>query len=104
MGARSNSESRIDPAPCRVFEEPDLVERTVRDFLTEEIDEVMCDDQEATDRMNDMVGQISRRARNRIKFYDGATPIFEAFGVQKQIDDAFHRQVWLQVRRLHCHR
>src|ERR1700736_2651341 len=33
------------PAPCRVFEEPDLVERTVRDFLTEEIDEVLCDDQ-----------------------------------------------------------
>src|SRR3954453_7363868 len=83
-------------APSRVFEEPDLVERTVRDFLTEEIDEVMCDDQQAVDRMSDMVGQISRRSRNRIKFYDGATPIFEAFGVQKQIDDAFHRQVWLR--------
>src|SRR4051812_12488867 len=48
-------------APARVFEEPDLVERTVRDFLTEEIDEVLCDDREATDRMNDIVGQISRR-------------------------------------------
>src|SRR3977135_116169 len=83
-------------APARVFEEPDLVERTVRDFLTEEIDEVLCDDREATARMSDMVGQISRRARNRIKFYDGATPIFESFGVQKQIDDAFHRQVWLK--------
>src|SRR2546423_1865721 len=35
---------RDKPAPCRVFEEPDLVERTVRDFLTEEIDEVICDD------------------------------------------------------------
>ena len=46
--------------------------------------------------MNEMVGQISRRARNRIQFYDGATPIFETFGVQKQIDDAFHRQVWLR--------
>jgi ribonuclease G len=91
-------EQRIkdQPAPSRVFEEPDLVERTVRDFLTEEIDEVLCDDQAATDRMNEMVGQISRRARNRIKFYDGATPIFESFGVQKQIDDAFHRQVWLR--------
>src|SRR3982074_704844 len=33
-------------APARVFEEPDLVERTVRDFLTEEIDEVLCDDRE----------------------------------------------------------
>ena len=39
------------PAPHRVFEEPDLVERTVRDFLTEEIDEVVCDDQAALDRM-----------------------------------------------------
>jgi ribonuclease G len=43
-----------------------------------------------------MVGQISRRARNRIQFYDGAAPIFETFGIQKQIDDAFHRQVWLK--------
>jgi len=85
-----------DPAPCRVFEEPDLVDRTVRDFLTDEIDEVVCDDQAAIDRMNEMVGQISRRARSRIKFYDGGAPIFEAFGVQKQIDDAFHRQVWLK--------
>jgi ribonuclease G len=83
-------------APYRVFEEPDLVERTVRDFLTEEIDEVVCDDRAAIERMNEMVGQISRRARNRIHFYDGTTPIFESFGVQKQIDDAFHRQVWLK--------
>jgi ribonuclease G len=84
------------PAPCTLFEEPDLVERTVRDFLTEEINEIVCDDRTATDRMADMVGQISRRARNRVRHYDGATPIFETFGVQKQIDDAFHRQVWLK--------
>ena len=94
--ARVEELIRNEPAPCRVFEEPDLVERTVRDFLTEEIDEVVCDDRNAIDRMNAMVGQISRRARNRIKFYDGATPIFETFGIQKQIDDAFHRQVWLR--------
>src|SRR2546425_10286591 len=87
---------REHPAPCRVFEEPDLAERTVRDFLTEEIDEVICDDRQSTDRMIEMVGQISRRARNRVRFYDNATPIFETYGVQKQIDDAFHRQVWLK--------
>src|ERR1700680_683526 len=55
-----------EPAPARVFEEPDLVERTVRDFLTEEVDEVLCDDQESTTRMIDIVSQISRRSRNRI--------------------------------------
>jgi ribonuclease G len=87
---------RDNPAPCRLFEEPDLVERTVRDFLTEEISEIVCDDRGAMDRMSDMVGQISRRARNRVRHYDGATPIFETYGVQKQIDDAFHRQVWLK--------
>src|SRR5437879_1198516 len=94
--AKVEQQIRESPAPCRVFEEPDLVERTVRDFLTEEIDEVLCDDRAATDRMSEVVGQISRRARNQIHFYDGATPIFETYGVQKQIDDAFHRQVWLK--------
>jgi ribonuclease G len=87
---------RENPAPCRLFEEPDLVERTVRDFLTEEIDEVVCDDRPSTERMSEMIAQISRRARNRVHFYDSATPIFETYGVQKQIDDAFHRQVWLK--------
>ena len=94
--AKVEQQIRESPAPCRVFEEPDLVERTVRDFLTEEIDEVVCDDRAATERMSEMVGQISRRARNQIHFYDGATLIFETYGVQKQIDDAFHRQVWLR--------
>src|SRR5436853_4291971 len=37
--ARVEELSKNEAAPCRVFEEPDLVERTVRDFLTEDIDE-----------------------------------------------------------------
>src|ERR1041385_1322909 len=55
------------PAPCIVFEEPDLVERTVRDFLTEEIDEVLVDDREALERMGQLVDKISRRSRGRLK-------------------------------------
>jgi ribonuclease G len=82
-------------APACVFQEPDLIERTVRDFLTDEIDEVVCDDEIAVKRMQDLVGQISQRSRSRINQYLGTEPIFEHFGVQKQIDSAFHRQVWL---------
>src|SRR3989440_7177087 len=51
------------PAPAQVFAEPDLVDRTVRDFLTDEIDEVVCDDHAAVERMMQMVGEISRRAK-----------------------------------------
>ncbi len=88
---------RDKPAPCRVFEEPDLVERTVRDFLTEEIDEVVCDDRDAT-RTNERAGRHRFRAGPAIDstFTMAPTPIFEAYGIQKQIDDAFHRQVWLK--------
>lgn len=83
------------PAPACVFAEPDLIERTVRDFLTDEIDEVVCDDEAAVKRMIDVVGQISKRSAGRIRHYQESTAIFERYNVQKQIDDAFHRQVWL---------
>jgi ribonuclease G len=82
-------------APACVFQEPDLVERTVRDFLTDEIEEVVCDDESAVRRMKELVGHVSKRSVNRITHYREPVPIFERYGVQKQIDDAFHRQVWL---------
>ena len=82
-------------APVCVFKEPDLIERTVRDFLTDEIDEVLCDDQASAERMKDLIGVISRRSRKRIQYFHTTTPIFEKLGIQRQIDDAFYRQVWL---------
>lgn len=84
-----------EQAPVQCFEEPDLVERTVRDFLTDEIDEVVCDDPAMVERMTAMAAQISRRARKRIKPYQGTKPIFDTYRITKQIEDAFFRQVWL---------
>ena len=83
-------------APACAFQEPDLVERTVRDFLTEEVDEVICDDEDTTERMRQLVGQISRRSKKRIRFVQSPEPIFDKLSIQKQIDNAFHRQVWLK--------
>ena len=83
------------PAPMCLFQEPDLIERTVRDFLTDEVDAVIIDDTKAYERVQELVGQISSRARKRIQQYTGSQPVFDCFGVQAQIDAAFHRQVWL---------
>ena len=83
------------PAPACLFEEPDLIERSVRDFLTDEVDAVIIDDAKAAERMQNLVGQISKRAKKSIQHYTGVQPIFECFGVKAQIDAAFHRQVWL---------
>ena len=83
------------PAPACLFEEPDLIERSVRDFLTDEVDAVIIDDAKSAERMQTLVGQISKRAKKSIQHYTGVQPIFECFGVKAQIDAAFHRQVWL---------
>ncbi|NCF89916.1 MAG: Rne/Rng family ribonuclease [Verrucomicrobiaceae bacterium] len=82
-------------APLCVFQEPGLVERTVRDFLTDEVAEVLCDDEEVTEEMRELVSSISRRAKKRINFYQGKQPIFDKLGINRQIENAFHRQVWM---------
>jgi ribonuclease G len=83
-------------APAALFQEPDLIDRTVRDFLTEEVDKVLCDDMAAVEHMKELVGQISSRSKSRIEFFSEPVPIFERYNVQRQVDDAFHRQVWLK--------
>jgi len=86
-----------NPAPCCVFQEPNLIERTARDFLTEEVDQVLCDDAETTELIREIAGKISRRAKRRIHYLPTASqPIFERVNIQKQIDEAFSRQVWLK--------
>lgn len=86
-----------NPAPACIFQEPGLIERTARDFLTDEIDQVLCDDAETTEMIRNIAGKISRRAKRRVHHVQSATqPIFEKVGIQKQIDEAFSRQVWLK--------
>ena len=82
-------------APICTFREPGLIERTARDFLTDEVDQVICDDLETTEFMREIAGKVSRRAKRRIHHFPSRRSIFNKIGVQKQIDEAFHRQVWL---------
>ncbi|MFH0908443.1 MAG: Rne/Rng family ribonuclease [bacterium] len=87
---------RETPSPCRLYQEPDLIERVVRDSLTEDIDRIVIDSKEECDRTRDIVAKYSRRARSRIQSYDGQAPIFEHFDVERQLENAFSRKVWLK--------
>ncbi len=83
------------PATC-VFQEPDLIERTVRDFLTEDVERIVVDNSKAHDRMREMVSKISKRAADKVKLYADAQPIFDRFNISKQLENAFSRQVHLR--------
>ncbi|MFN6093604.1 MAG: Rne/Rng family ribonuclease, partial [Verrucomicrobiota bacterium] len=85
-----------NPAPACIFQEPGLIERAARDFLTDEVNQVICDDAHTTEAIREIAGKISRRAKRRIHHMPTSTqPIFERINIQKQIDEAFSRQVWL---------
>jgi len=93
----NNVENKRDnnPAPVDVFREPGLIEKTARDFLTDEVDQIICDDEETASFMREVAGRISRRAKRRIHHFPTRQSIFNKIGIQKQIDEAFSRQVWL---------
>jgi ribonuclease G len=85
-----------DPTPCCVYQELDLVERVVRDWLTEDVDRIVVDSREKFERIRAVAGRISRRARSRIHLYEGELPIFDHYDVERQAEEAFRRKVQLK--------
>jgi len=84
------------PMATCVFQEPDLIERTVRDFLTEDVERIVVDNLKAHDRMREMISRISKRSASKIKLYSEAQPVFDRFNISKQLESTFTRQVHLK--------
>lgn len=82
--------------PCCIFQEPDLCERVVRDWLTEDVDAITIDDEKSYNAMREVTGRISRRAKAKIRRFDGTSCIFEHYGLERQLHEAFSRQVPLK--------
>jgi ribonuclease G len=79
--------------PALIHEEPDLIERTVRDFLTDDIDRIIVNDSETLDRMLDLVAMISPRSKQKFHLFTETVPVFERFNIERQIEQTFARRV-----------
>jgi ribonuclease G len=88
-------QARLESArqPTCLYKEPSIIERTVRDFLTENIDRVLIDNREDGETMLDLVGRVSKRSRGKIAIFDENIPIFERFNIERQIEQTFQRKV-----------
>jgi len=85
------------PMATCVFQEPDLIERTVRDFLTEDVDRIVVDNQKAYDRIREMILKIkAKSAAKKVMLYSDSQPVFDRFNVSKQLENTFSRQVHLK--------
>ena len=84
------------PAPSVLHEEADLAFRVVRDLFSPEIDEFLVDTPEAYERCLGYANALAPALAGRVKLYDGATPVFDATGIEKDIEKALRRRVWLK--------
>ena len=79
--------------PSCVYVEPDLIGRTVRDFLTEDVDRIVVDNKEAHELILSEVDKISPRSKSKVFHYKDEKPIFDQHKVEEQLNQIYQRNV-----------
>ena len=87
--------SAENPAPALLYQESDVVIRAIRDYLRDDVDQVLIDDPVAFKQASDFVSMVMPKFGSRIKFYEDPIPLFNRFQVEGQIETAFQREVRL---------
>ena len=87
---------QTQPLATCVYQEPDLIERTVRDFLTEDVDKIVIDNAKQFELIRDSIKRISPRSARKVHFYNEAEPLFDRYNITRQLEAAFSRQVNLR--------
>jgi Rne/Rng family ribonuclease len=83
-------------APALVHKDLDLVQRILRDQLSEDFTAIRIDTEDEYQRVVEFVNRMQPRLVKRVKLYTRDEPILEAYGVQAEIDKAIKPRVWLR--------
>ncbi|TDO96886.1 ribonuclease E [Marinomonas balearica] len=83
------------PAPFLIYQESNIVIRAIRDYLRDDIGEVLIDEKGAYQDAINFVMQVMPQFKSRIKLYSDTTPLFNRFQIETQIETAFQREVRL---------
>ena len=94
LDIRSNAEK--SKAPALVHRDLDLVQRLLRDQLSDDFESIRVDSEEEYQAIVEFVNRIQPRLVRRVKLYTKEQPILEAYGVQSEIDKAIKPRVWLK--------
>src|SRR6266850_1137377 len=83
-------------APSLLHEEMDLTFRVVRDLFSADVDEFLVDTPAAYEKCLNFAESLVPQLASRVKLWEEPAPIFEATGIEKEIDKALRRRVWLK--------
>lgn len=82
-------------APFLIYQESNVIIRCIRDYLRQDIGEVLFDTVDAHEEALNFVRQVMPHYENRIKLYQDALPLFNRYQIENQIESAFQREVKL---------
>lgn len=83
-------------APALIYQESDLVIRSIRDYFTAEIDEVIVDNPEVYKQAREFFKRTMPKYENLVKLHQEKRPIFSRYQLEEQIDQIYEKKVQLK--------
>ena len=83
------------PAPFLIYQESNVIIRAVRDYLRQDINEVLIDSEAAYNEAINFVQQVMPHYQTKIKLYKDSVPLFNRYQIESQIETAYQREVKL---------
>lgn len=82
-------------APFLVYQESDVIIRSIRDHLRTDIGEIVVDDRKMYEKADEFVRQVMPHNLKKLRLYDDEVPLFTRYQIESQIESAFQRGVQL---------
>ncbi|MGK0473838.1 MAG: ribonuclease E [Candidatus Azotimanducaceae bacterium] len=82
-------------APFLIYQESDVIIRAIRDYLRDDIGEILIDTDEAFGQAEAFIDQVMPQFKSRLKRYESDVPLFNRYQIEGQIESAFQREVRL---------
>ncbi|GAB5414330.1 MAG: ribonuclease E [Congregibacter sp.] len=95
LWAAIKKEGEENRTPVLLHQESNVIIRAVRDYLRDDVDQVLIDDVDAHRQAMDFVSMVMPKYAQRIKLYEDNIPLFNRFQIESQIETAFQREVRL---------
>ncbi|NQU20215.1 MAG: Rne/Rng family ribonuclease [Candidatus Nealsonbacteria bacterium] len=83
--------------PVDIYEESDMIIRTIRDIFTSDVDTIYIDEPAAYERAREFLQLVMPRHVNRLQLYEGKEPLFHKYRLDEEIAKINHRQVTLKT-------
>ncbi len=84
------------PAPVDIYEESDMITRTIRDIYNGEIDRILIDEPRAYERAREFIKNVLPKHEDRVVLFEGKEPLFNMYNIEQEINKIHSRHVPMQ--------